>query len=111
MLTKLHLLPIVTTIFFSLHFCRSEHHQNQHFKTVQTPSGPIEGKIVPVNGRKVVTYFGVPFAEPPLGNLRFRPPKMVRPWRETLRAHELPKACVQTKDTTKGVRGFCQIIF
>ena len=38
--------------------------------TVQTTQGPIQGKSNCINGAKVVSFLGVPYAKPPVGELR-----------------------------------------
>ena len=45
---------------------------------VQTPLGPLRGAVI--DGVRV--FRGVPFAEPPVGALRFKPPVKVKPWVE-----------------------------
>lgn len=42
--------------------------------TVETSSGQIQGHAAP-NCECVIEYLGIPYAEPPLGDLRFAPPK------------------------------------
>ncbi|CAJ0954004.1 unnamed protein product, partial [Mesorhabditis belari] len=54
------------------------------------------------NGKLVTTFFGIPFAEPPLGNLRFRKPKPKAPWRHVFNATTPPNACYQSIDTYFG---------
>ena len=49
---------------------------------VNTPFGALEG----TEQDGVYRFLGVPFAEKPLGELRFRAPQMVRPWPETRQA-------------------------
>ncbi len=44
--------------------------------TVHTPSGALRGE----QSAGVNVFRGVPFAEPPVGPLRFRPPIPVKPW-------------------------------
>jgi para-nitrobenzyl esterase len=44
--------------------------------TLQTPLGPLQGE----GSRGVRVFRGVPFAEPPVGPLRFRPTVPVKPW-------------------------------
>lgn len=42
--------------------------------TVQTSSGPVTGHAA-LNQTEVLEYLGIPYAQPPLGNLRFAPPQ------------------------------------
>lgn len=43
--------------------------------TVQTDSGLVAG-----SGGAIRSFKGIPYAEPPTGDLRWRPPQPVRPW-------------------------------
>lgn len=45
---------------------------------VKTPDGPVCGLVV----EDVVNYLGIPYAAPPVGNLRWKAPEPVKPWRE-----------------------------
>jgi hypothetical protein len=40
---------------------------------VQTSSGPVQGHPSP-NASEVSEYLGIPYAQPPVGHLRFQPP-------------------------------------
>ncbi|PRD18729.1 UNVERIFIED_CONTAM: Acetylcholinesterase-1 [Trichonephila clavipes] len=40
-------------------------------------------------------FLGVPFAKPPIGNLRFKKPEPVEAWSEPLECRELKPACTQ----------------
>jgi cholinesterase len=42
-------------------------------QTVQTGSGPVKGHAA-LNATQVSEYLGIPFAAPPVGNLRFAAP-------------------------------------
>lgn len=64
---------------------------------VQTSSGPIRGRSVKVEGREVHVFNGVPFAKPPVDNLRFRKPVPAEPWHGVLDATRLPYTCVQER--------------
>lgn len=44
------------------------------FPTIQTSSGPVTGHAAQ-NRPGVVEYLGIPFAQPPVGNLRFAAPQ------------------------------------
>lgn len=56
-----------------------------------TPSGPIAGLM----NDGIEIYKGIPFAKPPVGELRFAPPKDVVPWSETLDCTEYGDIAVQ----------------
>jgi len=53
---------------------------------IQTESGPVSGYFNERTG--VTAYKGIPFAAPPVGPLRWKPPQPVQPWKGT-------KECVQ----------------
>lgn len=63
---------------------------------VRTTSGLISGARIAIGGYKVDTFFGIPYAEPPLNDLRFRKPVAVATWNGTFRATKKPIPCVQT---------------
>ena len=58
---------------------------------VMTESGTISG--VSANGLSV--YKGVPFAAPPVGDLRWRPPAPAAPWTGARKADAFAPACMQ----------------
>jgi para-nitrobenzyl esterase len=64
---------------------------------VETKEGPVQGFTL--NG--VTEFLGVPYAEPPVGNLRWPPPKDHAPWTNVLKATEFPPICALA--TTLGV--------
>ena len=47
-----------------------------------THTGQVRGSLVPVKDGKlgVYTFRGIPFAKPPVGQLRFAPPEPPEPW-------------------------------
>jgi para-nitrobenzyl esterase len=58
---------------------------------VQTREGPIEGFVK--DG--VHTFLGIPYAEPPVGNLRWQPPVKHASWRSVLPAKAFGPTCAQ----------------
>ena len=59
---------------------------------VETTAGRIRG----IRDRGVEIFKGIPYAEPPLGELRFRPPRKPRPWSGTRDALEYGNMAVQS---------------
>jgi para-nitrobenzyl esterase len=59
--------------------------------TISTESGAISG--IREDGLSI--YKGVPFAAPPVGDLRWRPPAPVAPWTATRNAEAFAPACMQ----------------
>ena len=66
---------------------------------VQTKLGKIQGfETATSNGKKVSAWYSIPFAQPPVGNLRFRHPRPAEPWEGVKKTHEQPNSCVQVRD-------------
>ncbi|XP_039197774.1 cholinesterase-like isoform X2 [Crotalus tigris] len=62
---------------------------------VITSSGPIKGKQFLAGPGSVTAYLGIPYAEPPLGKLRFQKPLPHQPWTQTLEASSFGNSCPQ----------------
>ncbi|XP_066469163.1 cholinesterase-like [Tiliqua scincoides] len=62
---------------------------------VVTSSGPIKGKQLPTSSGTVTAYLGIPYAEPPLGKLRFQKPRPHQPWSHVLEATSFGNTCPQ----------------
>lgn len=58
---------------------------------VKTDYGPVEG--VKMDGYTV--YKGIPFAKPPVGDLRWKAPQEPERWEGTLQADTFPAKCIQ----------------
>ena len=66
-----------------------------------TNFGRVNGVQRTQYNKKVNTYVGIPFARPPTGNLRFRPPEPLPPPDDATEynATKLPASCYQARDT------------
>ncbi len=60
----------------------------------QTQTGPVGGKME--TGQAV--FLGIPYAAPPVGNLRWRAPEPAQRWTETHDATNFGASCVQAYD-------------
>lgn len=67
---------------------------------ITTKDGEVKGKLVPVLHGKVRAFLGIPYAKPPVGNMRFRAPEPVEGWKEVKDATKYSNTCYQIKDTT-----------
>ena len=67
---------------------------------VETNLGKIRGfETATPDNKKVSAWYGVPYARPPTGKLRFRHPRPAEPWSDILDTMNQPNSCVQMPDT------------
>ena len=65
--------------------------------------GPAPAQIIAVDGGQVrgrewngsMLFRGIPFAAPPLGSLRWKPPQPAAPWKGVRESAEHPPSCIQ----------------
>lgn len=71
----------------------------------KTRLGYVGGNKLSVLGVEIEEFRGIPFAQPPLGALRFLPPRPATPWQGTLDATSRRTACpqVRTSGASNGV--------
>lgn len=62
---------------------------------VHTASGPVQGAVAQNAKGDVRAFLGIPFAKPPLGDLRFREPQPVESWQEPLPCINYAPGCYQ----------------
>jgi para-nitrobenzyl esterase len=66
--------------------------------TVTVSSGPVCGFVA----NNDTNYLGIPYAAPPVGSLRWAPPKAPTPWKSTLQATAYGNACTQSSGLPPG---------
>ncbi|KAK4310704.1 hypothetical protein Pmani_017733 [Petrolisthes manimaculis] len=70
---------------------------------VQTSKGAVKGVTLQTStGRQVDAWYNIPFAQPPIGELRFRHPRPIDRWHGVKETTSLPKSCIQLPDTFFG---------
>ncbi|KAJ8302994.1 hypothetical protein KUTeg_019390 [Tegillarca granosa] len=67
----------------------------QEHHIVTTKSGPIKGVITQHDLGKLYTFFKIPFAKPPVGDLRFKKPEPVEPWNDVIDGTQQMPSCPQ----------------
>jgi para-nitrobenzyl esterase len=75
---------------------------------IKTSGGLVSG--VAVSDGAVRAYKGIPFAKPPIGDLRWRAPQPAAPWTGTLVADKFGPSCMQP-DPTPGHSIFTRIFY
>ena len=58
-------------------------------------SGIVRGELKYVAGRPIFSFLGIPYAEAPVGDLRFQPPKKHPGWQVSNHFDILTVKCVQ----------------
>ena len=66
----------------------------QPTSVLKIDNGPLRG----VDDGEMLSYLGIPYAAPPVGDLRWRPPQAPQPWTETRDATKISDACAQNAD-------------
>src|ERR1700753_3056463 len=59
--------------------------------TVKIDTGKLEGK----SHGTITAFLGIPFAQPPVGDLRWKPPMKPAKWKGTRKATEFGSRCMQ----------------
>ena len=68
-------------------------------RTVRTRSGVVSGSV----GPDVLVFKGIPFAQPPVGALRWRSPQPVKPWKGVRSATAWGSICMQERKIDPGI--------
>ena len=65
---------------------------------IQIDSGPISGKVE--NGVRI--FLGIPYAAPPVGELRWKPPQEIASWAQERNSTDFSPSCPQPKQQDTG---------
>uniref|UniRef100_A0A7E4V895 COesterase domain-containing protein n=1 Tax=Panagrellus redivivus TaxID=6233 RepID=A0A7E4V895_PANRE len=67
-------------------------------RSVWVEQGLVRGKIYKIGGQQIQIFRGVPYAEPPIGDLRFKKPVKKARWEREYTATEYGPPCLQFMD-------------
>ncbi|XP_046549634.1 acetylcholinesterase-like isoform X2 [Haliotis rubra] len=71
---------------------------------VDTTHGKVVGLRSTVLGKTIHTYYGIPYARPPIGDLRFKYPQPMDSWSpEVKEARSMKPSCLQTVQPSPGM--------
>ncbi|MBN1655730.1 MAG: carboxylesterase family protein [Deltaproteobacteria bacterium] len=79
--------------------------QNLIQDPISIDSGKISGTVENVNGKEIRIYKGIPYAAPPVEELRWKPPQPVDPWTDVLECTEWADQCAQPEESAMGGAG------
>ena len=68
----------------------------QNSPLLQTPNGDLRGTtLTSKHGRSILAFRSIPYAVPPINDLRYSKPIPISPWKGVLEANELSPPCLQ----------------
>ena len=67
--------------------------------TIQTLAGSVSGTVSNWDER-IRVFRGIPYAKPPVGELRFKPPEAIAPWTGVRDATQFSASCIQAQHTS-----------
>ncbi|MHC4470304.1 MAG: carboxylesterase/lipase family protein [Planctomycetota bacterium] len=91
---RLPLLAGALLLLLLLRCARAEDEREAGPPTARVDSGAVSGKLVGED-RDVRAFLGIPYAAPPVGPLRWKPPAPARPWTGARACTEFSPACPQ----------------
>jgi len=94
---RIYFLTAICAVLLPSKITLAEVNEKKLSLVVQTESGAVVGKVETLpHGKTAHQYLGIPYAEPPVGDLRFADPKPVRPWSGTKQTTEYGASCMQS---------------
>ncbi|XP_035694718.1 carboxylesterase 1C-like isoform X1 [Branchiostoma floridae] len=94
---RLHMFCLVVAIWVCVSSCGASAGQDAG-PVVSTVSGKVNGMITHTTDlpdKPIYTFLGIPYAAPPVGDLRYRPPEPAPPWEGVREAVEYGPYCPQ----------------
>ncbi|CAI5454495.1 unnamed protein product [Caenorhabditis angaria] len=88
-------------LLFSILFALCESQRLEKARSVWVEQGLVRGNIFEIEGVHMQMFRGIPYAEPPINDLRFKKPVKKARWHQELSATEYGPPCLQFMDFHK----------
>jgi para-nitrobenzyl esterase len=89
--------PLITVVLSLVILIVAQPTRQEHSPRVAISVGSLEGAYFGQAPREAM-FLGIPYAEPPTGPLRWKPPQSVKPWIGIRSAHSFAASCPQDPD-------------
>lgn len=77
--------------------CNDDHHNgNEHASAAPLVVQTAKGKVKGIHKAAMRAFLGIPYAAPPVGDLRWKSPQPAQPWTDTRDARQFANHCPQT---------------
>jgi len=90
--------PVLISLFCFLPIVRGM--ESQTTVSLKIEGGLISGETA----EDIRVYRGIPYAAPPVGDFRWKPPQSVKPWEGVLHASNFGPACIQPKSPARELK-------
>ena len=87
---KLSMLSLLALLFLTI-AVKAQSQSSNESPRVKTDKGVVQG----IDDSGVYIFKGIPFAQPPVGNLRWKPPQPAKSWNGVLKATHFGNGCMQ----------------
>jgi para-nitrobenzyl esterase len=88
------LFPVATAYAVHIPKPKLPHKDKTNSVRVQTDKGEVEGAYTA--DQQVIAFKGIPYAAPPIGDLRWKPPQPAAKWKRILPAKDFGNHCIQS---------------
>ncbi|CAK5091217.1 unnamed protein product [Meloidogyne enterolobii] len=92
----LFLIPKILIIYLLIIKINCQHFEKS--RSVWVEQGLVKGKIFKIDGQQMQIFRGIPYAEPPIGELRFKKPLKKEKWEREFAAIDYGPPCLQFMD-------------
>ena len=97
---RIYAATVALSLLTALSACNSNTETVSDAAQLSTPQGPVQG--VTTDHPEIFNFKGLPFAAPPIGELRWAPPQAAPSWTQIRAADTFGNRCMQPEDVEGG---------